>query len=95
MSKFGNKVFFIKKFSDDAVNDIPKDMDFIYIDGNHDWEYVKSDIENYFKKVRIGGILAGHDINIPDVLKAVIEFTNKHKLKFVIMKDDWVISKSG
>ena len=93
MFKFGNKVVFIKKFSSDAVNDIPNGMDYIYIDGNHDYDFVKSDIENYYKKVRIGGILAGHDINIPDVLKAVREFTKKNNLDFIIRKDDWIIIK--
>ena len=93
MFKFGNKVIFIKKFSDDAINDIPNKMDYIYIDGCHDYKNVKSDIENYFKKVRYEGILAGHDINIPDVLKAVVEFTNKHNLKFIIRRDDWIIIK--
>jgi hypothetical protein len=32
---------------------------------------VKKDIINYTKKVKIGGLIAGHDFNQPDVKKAV------------------------
>lgn len=36
-------------------------LDFVYIDANHTYNYVKSDIESWYKKVKIGGILCGHD----------------------------------
>lgn len=36
-------------------------LDFVYIDGNHDFLNVTQDIHYWFKKVRPGGILAGHD----------------------------------
>ena len=94
MKKFGKKVKFIKESSSDAVNRIPNDMDYIYIDGNHNYEYVKDDIMNYWDKVRPGGLLAGHDIGIYDVLKAVLEFSKEKKVDFFISKDDWIIIKN-
>ena len=36
-------------------------LDFVYIDGNHDFLNVTFDIHHWLKKVRPGGILAGHD----------------------------------
>ena len=36
-------------------------LDFVYIDGNHDFLNVTQDIHYWLKKVRPGGILAGHD----------------------------------
>ena len=36
-------------------------LDFIYLDGAHDYENVKLELPLYFKKVRPGGVLAGHD----------------------------------
>ena len=36
-------------------------LDFVYIDGNHDFLNVTQDIHYWFKKVRPGGILSGHD----------------------------------
>jgi predicted O-methyltransferase YrrM len=35
----------------------------VFIDGNHSYEYVKADLENYLTKVRDGGIVALHDAN--------------------------------
>ena len=49
----------------DSVNasDLFKDesLDFIYIDANHKYEYVKQDLEIWFPKLRKGGVFAGHD----------------------------------
>ena len=36
-------------------------LDFVYIDGNHYFEYVVQDIAFWSKKVRKGGIVSGHD----------------------------------
>ncbi len=52
----------IKKFSIDAAKDFEDEsLDFVYIDGNHEYKYVKEDIEEWAKKVRKGGIVAGDD----------------------------------
>ena len=52
----------IRKFSMDAVKDFPDlSLDFVYIDGNHDFQNVTNDIVEWGKKVRIGGIVSGHD----------------------------------
>ena len=52
----------IRKISMDAIADF-KDgsLDFVYIDGNHAFRYVAEDIYEWSKKVRSGGIVAGHD----------------------------------
>jgi hypothetical protein len=58
----GYDVEFIKKFSMDAVKDFADgSLDFVYIDGNHSFQYVVNDIAEWSKKVRVGGIVAGHD----------------------------------
>ena len=36
-------------------------LDFVYIDANHAYDYVKDDILNWFPKVKKGGYLMGHD----------------------------------
>ena len=36
-------------------------FDFVYIDGNHTYEFVKQDIETWIKKIKIGGYIGGHD----------------------------------
>lgn len=52
----------IRKFSMDAVKDFPDEsLDFVYIDANHDYKHTLEDIVEWSKKVRKGGIVAGHD----------------------------------
>ena len=36
-------------------------LDFVYIDANHAYDYVKDDILNWYPKVKKGGYLMGHD----------------------------------
>jgi predicted O-methyltransferase YrrM len=38
-------------------------MDFIFIDGNHSYEYVKSDTENAFKMLSENGVIVWHDFD--------------------------------
>jgi predicted O-methyltransferase YrrM len=52
----------IRKFSMDAVNDFEDNsLDFVYLDGAHDFKNVAMDIWEWIKKVKVGGILYGHD----------------------------------
>ena len=52
----------IRMTSMNALEDIEDgSLDFIYIDGNHEWPYVASDIFYWSQKVRSGGIVSGHD----------------------------------
>lgn len=52
----------IRKFSMDALKDFDDEsLDFVYIDGNHDFEHVTEDIAGWGKKVKKGGIISGHD----------------------------------
>jgi predicted O-methyltransferase YrrM len=52
----------IRKFSMDAVKDFADEsLDFVYIDGNHDFAHVTEDLNAWSKKVRKGGIISGHD----------------------------------
>jgi len=91
-----NQITFIKKTSDNAINDIPK-LDFLYIDGNHTYKFVKKDLNNYWNKINNNGIIAGHDFNIgtPGVMKAVMEFVNENNLKLNVDDYDWWIIKPG
>lgn len=80
MKVFGDRAILHRKTSDDAVDDFEDGMfDMIFIDGLHTYEQVKKDCENYYSKVRSGGIFAGHDYNlIQGVKDAVQEFAAKN-----------------
>ena len=36
-------------------------FDFVYLDGNHDFVNIANDIVEWEKKVRVGGVVSGHD----------------------------------
>lgn len=53
---------FHKKFSMDAVADFADNsLDFVYIDSAHDFKSVAQDLCEWSKKVKVGGIVFGHD----------------------------------
>ena len=81
--------------SDKAVNNIPDSLDFVYIDANHNYEFVTNDIESYYPKVRIGGVLGGHDFSGDNlgVVQAVIEFTKSKNLELFTKNNEWWIVK--
>lgn len=70
----------IRKYSADAVEDFEDgELDFVYIDGNHEYRHTVNDIALWTPKVRDGGIVAGHDYikrKNPDYLMGVVPAVN-------------------
>jgi len=66
-------------------------LDFVFIDAGHEYEDVKSDLQAWYSKVKVGGFIAGHDYfdpadpehghKFPGVRQAVNEFFNNNVLK--------------
>ena len=79
----------IRKFSMDAVKDFKDNsLDFVYIDGNHTLPFVINDMIEWSKKIRIGGIVSGHDyrkskrvVTQNHVVYAVHCFTEAYRIK--------------
>lgn len=61
---------------------IPNDLDFVFIDGAHDFDNVILDIILWSRKVRKGGIVAGHDYYQFNggVIPAVNAYIESHKI---------------
>ena len=102
LAPYKSRVEFIKHKSDAAVAFIPDGLDIVYIDGNHDYEFVKRDCELYFAKLRAGGVLGGDNYErlFPGVLRAVTELANKYNLTIHGAKWDqsyewWVVKCNG
>lgn len=57
-----NNCTIIRKTSMDALNDFEDgSLDFVYIDGDHEFSHVAADLVGWSKKVRVGGAISGHD----------------------------------
>jgi len=64
-----------RKTSDDAVNEFEDEsVDFVFVDGDHRYAQVLKDCQNYYAKLKNGGLFCGHDWSLPEVNRAVVEF---------------------
>ena len=93
---FYNNCEVVKAFSMDAVKQFKNgSLDFVYIDGSHEFQQVTNDIAEWSKKVRKGGIVSGHDFrrgagkwtcHVKDVVQA---WTYSHRIRpwFVLRGD--------
>jgi hypothetical protein len=60
-----NRVSLVRDRSSPALQLFPDSyFDCIYIDGDHSYEGTLSDLRDAFRKVRSGGIIAGHDLHM-------------------------------
>lgn len=72
---FGLRPFIYPITTHDASESINQDFDMIFIDADHSYEAVKQDIEDWFPKLKKGGIIIGHDYHdFEGVKKAVHEY---------------------
>lgn len=82
----------IKKTSLEAVQSFKyEELDFVYIDGAHQFDYVVTDIAMWGQKVRKGGIISGHDYDetlFPDVIRAVNNYAEAHDVKTINITTD-------
>ena len=80
--------YFLHMTSMEALKEVPDlSLDFVYIDGNHEFPYVAMDVAFWSKKVRSGGIVSGHDfikekpksnMHVPSVLWG---YTDAYRIK--------------
>jgi hypothetical protein len=64
----------IKDYSTNASEAFDENsLDFVFIDGDHSYQGVISDIEAWYPKIREGGWIIGHDIHFETVKNAVKE----------------------
>ena len=96
-----------RKTSMEAAKLVPyRSLDFVYIDANHRRKFVLEDLAEWQRRVRPGGIVAGHDYKhykadknpFIEVKDAVDDFTREHGIAplFVLAADKspsffWVV----
>jgi len=78
-----DKIEWVRTTSAEAVKIFDDEsLDFVYIDGDHSYEFVCEDMILYYPKVKKGGLFSGHDYRsyAPGVIAAVNEFCKKNSL---------------
>ena len=82
----------IRKTSIEAVFDFPyNSIDFVYIDGSHEFDYVMEDIIEWGRRVKKGGIISGHDYNKTykeQVVRAVNNYAYTHNVKKIYLTNN-------
>jgi hypothetical protein len=77
----------------DAVGEFEHEsIDFVYIDGNHRFDFVMTDLIRWAKRVKKGGIVALHDychFHWSGVVRAVDAYTYCHDIR------PWFITKEA
>jgi hypothetical protein len=101
VEQFKDKYQFVRNFSHNAHKMFKNEyFDFIYIDGNHSYEAVKQDLNDWYPKLKPHGIICGDDYTVKSidnvfgyefgVKKAVDEFAlNNHKNVSIDLTGDW------
>ena len=89
----GFNVTFVRKRSMDAVKEFEHNsLDFVYIDGNHLFDFVMEDIIHWSRIVRSGGVIACHDFHYGsnvEVVMAVEAYTKANHI------DPWYVTKES
>jgi len=80
----------IKDTSDNAKNlFLNNSQDFIMVDAGHEYDDVKNDINNWFYKVKPGGIIAGDDYGT-NIFEGLTKAVNEYFYGQVTSKEGWV-----
>lgn len=82
----------VLKHYSDVINLFPDEyLDWIYIDGAHDYTTVKSDLISSYSKIKNGGFIMGHDytqLMFPGLVRAVDEFCLEYNLEISFLTQD-------
>ena len=98
------EVRFHRKPSEEAYSEFPNEFfDWVYVDGNHDYDSVKADLELYFPKIKPNGFLTGDDYFLPSletgetapVKEAVQDFMNENQASVLkLIGGQFIIQKN-
>ena len=92
---YKDTIEFVKLYSKEAVGVVPDGLDFVYIDANHSYDFVREDIAYWYSKVKPGGVIGGDNFEAryPGVARAVLEFVEDNNLDLKGYGVDWWVLK--
>lgn len=83
-SNLANKISSLRMSSTSAAKFINVKADLIFIDAQHDYQAVKSDLEAWLPHLTVDGIMCGDDYNFDSVKKAVDEKAKQYNKKLIV-----------
>jgi predicted O-methyltransferase YrrM len=72
-AKYEKFIVELRGTSHEIAKDFDKKVDFLFIDGDHSYEGVKSDVEDWFPKLNNGAIVIFHDIGWAEGVQRVVQ----------------------
>ena len=66
--------------SDHAAASVIETPDMVFIDGDHEYASVKRDIDRWYARMALGGLLCGHDVNHVGVAQALRHTFGKYAI---------------
>ena len=90
-----DKVEFLHVSSEEFVKTIEDEsLDFVFIDGDHSFDAALKDFQNYYPKVKKGGIFGGHDIQLDSVRNALTYFLKEKSNEVIgVTNSAWYLRK--
>ena len=89
LNKFKDNIHLIKGNSNKILNEIDmKKIDYVFLDGGHDYETVKSDLNNCVDVILNNGTILCDDYNLsyaPGVKRAINEYVKENNFKCEIL----------
>lgn len=105
---FKEQAEIIRKFSHEAIEHVEDELDVVYLDGNHQYEYVLNELNAWYPKLKEGGLLIGDDFSFSggsvidekwvgkqscQVKEAVETFCKQMDINYYVIDDQFVIHK--
>lgn len=87
LAPYEDRVTILKATSTDTVDIVQSPVDFVYVDGAHDYHNVLNDLRLWWSRVRPGGILSGHDWDYQPVQSALHSFFSDNRYLMYIIPD--------
>ena len=91
LSKFKKNIKIIQGDTNKILHEINlKNIDFIFIDGGHDYKTVKNDLEQSFKMISKNGTILCDDWNLSQALgvrEAIKDFSKEQNINFKIVHE--------
>lgn len=87
---FGSRIQWYFKSSEEVAKTLKDNsFNFVYIDNGHSYDEVRRDMNVWYPKLTVGGVLAGHDYAVNDVKMAVDEWCKAKDVNLQVKLPDW------